>query len=265
MTIRQKHMFNYNGTDSRDLGIVNVNVDQVLLEEPFMPSTVIHEVSTKGRTKPYFMRVERQPLILNLSFAFLQQWNDPLIRQLVQLFHVDYYKPLWFGTTSSATDDDLDAIYYCMYNGDFNILHDGARRGYISMEMRCNDICAYSRLRDVNPASPYTFVNDGDIAIYPELVATSSGGTMTVNNTTNSTTLSITGLSASEVVTIDNENEIITSSLASTYRYNNHNGVFLRMEPGNNSLTWTGLSNLVIRWRYKLLQGIGADNHPVGS
>ncbi len=132
MTIKDNVHFVYDGQSSTDLGIINVSIEEVWVDEPFLATTEINSIKTKGKDKPYFMGVTREPLRLNLTFAFVEGWNEDLIQEVAMLFHTDYYKPLYFS-------DNEDRIFYCMYSGDPRILHYKLKQGYIEMELVCND------------------------------------------------------------------------------------------------------------------------------
>lgn len=254
ITIREKKSFVYNYRESEDLGIANVNIDTGMLEEPFLANKSINELPIKGKTKPYFMGITYAPLILNLSFAFLAPWDDELIREIVQVFHVDYYKPLWF-------EDAEDQIFYCMPTAEPRLIHNSLREGYVNLELRCNDIYGYSRIKNSeydNFTSNIRFSNRGDVAIYPEIIFIKDGNTTVdaiIYNTKNEESVIFEGLEDEEEIYMDNENEIIISNHPITYRYNNHNGIYLKMEQGNNVLSITGISNLKFRWQYKTLPG----------
>ncbi len=251
MSIKNKLHFTYNGRESEDLGIANVNVDSGLLDETFLPSKIINEIKVKGRTKPYFIDKTYNPLILNLSFAFLKPWDEDLMKEVVQTFNVDYYKPLWF-------QDVEDSIFYCMYDGDARLIHNGLQQGYIEIQLRCNDICAYSREKTSIHEDSFdsiSFRNRGNLPIYPTIKFIKDGqGDISIKNTTNNKELIIVDLEDDEEITINNEYDYITSDIPSTYRYNNHNNIFMKMEIGKNDIEATGIKYIEFIWRFKTLQ-----------
>ncbi len=251
MTIKNKLSFVYNGVESDDLEIANVNIDTGMNEEIFLADNLINEIYIKGRTKPYFMNKSYTPLTFNLSFAFLQPWNEDLIQEIARTFHVDYYKPMWF-------DDDDDIIYYCMTTESSQVIHNGLQEGYLNLQFKCNDICAYSNYKEKtysNLEGELKFNNQGDLIIQPEFILIKAGdGDITITNNTNNQIFTITDLLDNEEIYINNENETIESN-TQLYRYNNHNNVFMSMNPGINKFEITGnLSNFKIRWRFKTLQ-----------
>jgi phage-related protein len=78
--------------------------------------------------------------------------------------------------------------------------------------------------------------------MFPTIVITmnSAGGGLTLTNTTDSSRASVfTTLTASEVLTVNSNLEIISSSTTSP-RLTNFNKKWPRFLPGKNALTWTG-------------------------
>jgi hypothetical protein len=103
----------------------------------------------------------------------------------------------------------------------------------------------------------YIIWNSGDVVCKPEIWITkrNGSGTVKLTNETNGQVLILENLNNNEEVYIDCENEDIVSSLPMTYRYNNHNNVFLELEVGENLLTGEGDFDLVMRYEFKTLQG----------
>jgi hypothetical protein len=88
-----------------------------------------------------------------------------------------------------------------------------------------------------------TFINlsDNNSYLYPTVVCTmNTGGTFSIVNSREPTrTFSFTGLLANEVITIDNDKKIITSS-TEVKRLSNFSKNWLRFVPGKNPLTFAG-------------------------
>jgi predicted phage tail component-like protein len=140
MTIRDSLYFIYNGVTSTDMNIINVNMDSGMQEEYFASSRSINEEKTRGRSKPYFQGTEKEPIMLSVSFAFEDAWDDDLLRRVrVWLTEQDYYKPLIFS-------NDLEKVYYAICVDDTQLVHNSLQQGYIKLNFRCNDAYAYSPL-----------------------------------------------------------------------------------------------------------------------
>jgi hypothetical protein len=103
----------------------------------------------------------------------------------------------------------------------------------------------------------YLLDNRGDVVCKPELwiKKINSNGTVRITNESNTQMFELKDLNVGETVYVDCENEDIVSDLPLTYRYDNHNNVFLELEVGENILTGEGEFELIIRHEFKTLQG----------
>jgi phage-related protein len=236
-------------------GIINVKTNSGLFEEQFLPTRSIVEEKTFGRKEPYFFGFEYSPIEIPLTLFFEDGWDEYKIKSLVSWICRDTYQPLIF-------DEDDDRIFYCMYVGDPKIIHNGVKQGMVTITMRCNSPFAYSRVyqheysyTNNTLGTEMTFYNYGNIPFYPTFIIEKIGnGDISIVNTSNEGyEMKFTGLLDKEVVTIDGGNEDITTSIPNTYRYNNHNGVFLEMTYGQNHLMIYGDANLLIKYQCKLL------------
>jgi hypothetical protein len=110
---------------------------------------------------------------------------------------------------------------------------------------------------NIDVIGAFKIINTGDVVCKPELwIRKKNGfGSIKLTNETNGMTLELTDLNDGEEVYIDCENEDIVSSLPLTYRYQNHNNVFLELEVGENLITGEGDFELDMRFEFKTLQG----------
>lgn len=129
--------FSYDGIKSSDMGLLNVQFSGGLFEEPFVAEKEIHEIKVRGNDKPYFQSVEHSPLVFSLQFAFEDQYDHEKIRQVARWLDQDYYKPFF-------TTDNPERIFYCMLHSSSSLIHNGAKEGYVEVEMRCDSPYSYS-------------------------------------------------------------------------------------------------------------------------
>jgi hypothetical protein len=103
----------------------------------------------------------------------------------------------------------------------------------------------------------YKIINYGDLSCKPELWIrkTNGSGNIKLINEANGQSLELTNLNDGETVYIDCENEDIVTDLPLKYRYNDHNGIFLELEIGENYLAGEGDFELDMRMQFKTLQG----------
>lgn len=250
--IRESLSFNYAGISSESMGITNINIDSGMQSEPFLARRKIGEITVPGRIKPYFQRVEREPLRFQISFAFNDKWDEQSIRAVATWLDKEYYQPLYFS-------DNPNLIYYALVEEDSTLVHNCLKQGYVTLNIRCDSPYAYSPvyLSPIYPASTFQIINYGDIIVSPEMwITTINSGTVTITNNSDGGKQTIfTNLASAEQVYVNNENETIVSNIPLTYRYSNYNNVPLTLRPGINSITLTGSATIQIQAQWKLLQG----------
>lgn len=130
----------YDGQSSKDFGVFIASTDTGLFKENFLPERNIIEKKVLGRDRPYLQRVEHEPLSFSLSFA-LEDWGNTYeidyIRRIARWLFKDYYRPLIF-------DSNPNRIFYAMVEGDSTLFHNGAKEGYIELNIRCDSPFSYS-------------------------------------------------------------------------------------------------------------------------
>ena len=204
--------FSFNGKNSADFGIINVNTDSGMLEENFISERELNEITTRFSEKPYFQYIKKQPISFDLNFAFESVWDSTLIRQIVNWLNVDYYKEFYF------IDDNLEKrIYYAIPIDDIKIIHNALRQGYLSLNFRCN--------------SPYCYSDFITTEIYDLSLNTDIG---TDIETTNSGDVNIKPQIWIEKINDDNGDIIITNTNT------NQQSIFKTMAKAKNILTFPG-------------------------
>ena len=135
--MKQSINFMYDGIASQDMGVFIAWNDDGLFEENFLPERKIIERKIANREKPYFQRVEHEPLAFSLSFA-IADWEDKeTLRKLARWFFQPHYKPLVF-------DSNPNRVFYAMFEGDSKVFFNGLNEGYIELEIRCDSPYSYS-------------------------------------------------------------------------------------------------------------------------
>lgn len=128
--------FSYDGIKSSDRGLINCQIDGGMFEETFVANRKIVETKVAGNSKPYFIGVEYDPLEFDLVFAFEDSYDERRIRDVAKWLNQSYYKPFY-------TVDNPNRIFYCMMDGDSDLIHTGAKRGYIKLKFRCDSNYSY--------------------------------------------------------------------------------------------------------------------------
>ncbi|PGZ96938.1 phage tail protein [Bacillus pseudomycoides] len=251
--IRESLYFMFAGRRSSEFGLYNVSISQGLYEEPLMHERNIKEFTIAGEDKPYFQRIERQPLSFNVSFYFDEGWNDELMNEVLMWLDVDYYQPLQFQS-------NLNRIYYAMPTTGLSLIHNGLKQGRLTITFRCDSSYAYSPQittpwYDASTTSPLTFqLENKGVEIYPEIdiVKVGDGDVSIVSYTNGGNEFKFTGLKNTEEIYVHCDNEIIESSMFAN-RYDNFNDNYLSLKYGLNTFKLTGKCKIRFSYSYKLL------------
>jgi phage-related protein len=247
--------FVYNGVNSQDLGVTQVQVNNTdMYHEQFMGDITIQEVQIRHRHIPYFQGIVRAPLQFDLTMAFDQNIVPNCVELIAQTFYVDDYKPFYLA-------NDPNRIWYCMPTGSSTITHDGCGRGYISLTMRCDSPYAYrpTFVSEVFSTSTFSVNNTGDIPVAPEIWIKKIGdGDVSITNLTTNQIFAFSDLLDGEMVYVDNEAEYIESSLqpSNIYRYNNFNDNYMVLAVGKNDFSVEGDCTVQFRINARLLAGL---------
>lgn len=168
--MKESTSFYYAGICSEDMGIENVTVDVSMFEEPFIATRDILELQIRGNDRPYFQGLNLSPLVLNLTFAFKETYDEKKIRATARWLSQAYYKPFY-------TADNPNRIFYCVLVGDSRLVHNGLKQGYVNLQMRCDSPYTYSPVYvqeyDLSSnnltGTEILFENLGDIPLKPEI------------------------------------------------------------------------------------------------
>lgn len=253
MTRKQSLYFSFAGEDSRKYGIIQVHTSSGLYEEGFIPNRNIIEEKIAGRDEPYLFGVDTSPLEDSITIYTENDLTDEQINELSEWLLRDYYEPLIF-------EDNPEKIYYAMFIGDSQIVHNGAKQGYFTLQYRCNSCYAFS---PVYTKSVYidsnTIAEDVEIGIKgnhknkPVINIKKKGnGDISIINTSNGgIETKVTGLIDTEELKIDCYNKEIETNLINTYRYENFNRNYLELVKGVNRLKIKGAGLFEIQYYYK--------------
>lgn len=111
-------------------------------EEVLAPTRSIDEVSIKGRDKPYFQQIKKEPLEFSITAAFDEHWDTKRIREVARwLTEQPYYQELYFTNDFGRQPE---RIYYALVVSQPNLIHNCLQQGYISLNFRCDSPYSYS-------------------------------------------------------------------------------------------------------------------------
>jgi phage-related protein len=253
LTFKSEISFTFASTPTTDFSLYNVNISSGMQEEFLTHSRNVLETKIRGNSMPYFQDIEREPLEFTIYCAFEDEKDEDEIEEIINwLCNYSYYQPLYFGSQT-------DRIYYAMVCNDPKYIHNCLDQGYLEITFRCHDAYAYSAENTsdtyTTSATPTaTLTNDGYLNVYPTIYITMVGaGDITVTNLSADITFSLTGLDDGEQIILYCEDEIITTSKSSTYRYSVFSGTYFYLIPGGNTINFTGNCTIYFKWQYKRL------------
>jgi predicted phage tail component-like protein len=248
--------FVYDGIRSSDMNSTQASLSGGLFEEYFLAPKIINEQKVRGRDKPYFMGTEREPLTLPLTFYFERGLSTEEINEIKRWLDSDYYKPFYFA-------DYPEKIFYCMYQGDSKVLHNGIANGVVTLQFRCNAPYAFSPVytsevydlsTNVTEGTEIIFENKGDEVCKPILLLkkVGDGDISIINKSDGGKDFKLTALLNGENLTVDNENQEIETDVIGVSRYSNHNNVFLSLSRGINRLQVYGNVKLQFKFEFAI-------------
>lgn len=135
--MKQSIQFMYDNISSEDMGVFIAWNKKGLFEENFLPKRKIIEKKIANREKPYFQRVEHEPLSFSLSFAISDWENQETLRRLARWFFQSHYKPLVFSSNPNR-------VFYAMFEGEPKLFFNGLNEGYVELDIRCDSPYGYS-------------------------------------------------------------------------------------------------------------------------
>lgn len=253
--------FTYDGVSCEEMGVVMFNPRNGLYQETFLPTRKILETKVNGRPKPYFNGIESEPLSFPLSI-YIEGWKERNnLRDIARWLYKPYYKPLIF-------ESNPERVFYAIIEGNSELLHNGCKDGYITLNVRCDSPFTYSlpKIYNVNVigTSDVTLHNNGDIIIRPKLKITQYGvNDIKIKNNANGQEFILKNTVIGEVIEVDCANEVLNSSLESIqnkYLYNDHNDVWLDFDPASvSTFTFTGDFDIEMTFEYAYL----AEDSPI--
>ncbi|MEK4025522.1 phage tail protein [Sporosarcina sp. FSL W7-1283] len=139
--MQESSHFNFGGISSKEMGVRIATTSKGLFEETFLPTRNIIEKEVTHREKPYLQRVENEPLSFSLGF-FIEEWDKPdSLRKIARWLFQSYYKPL-------IMDANPNRIFYVIFEGDSKLFHNGAKEGYVELNVRADSPYSYTAERN---------------------------------------------------------------------------------------------------------------------
>lgn len=263
--------FEFNGQKSVDMGQYLIRMNSGGVDSPFFGGQSIREEKLKNRLLPYHFGTEKNPLEFTIEISPLEEeWTPERRAEIGQWLIHDTYKP--FQTT-----DDMGKIYYAIATEAPNFeLY--SNRGFIPITFRTNSPYAWSTeqndyfdLTSNIGTEIITMKNLSNINknYFPKIQIkfATGGGPLKLKNLTNGgKTLEITHGFSGQIISIDNENEIIIPKMPGEMppgqesfpeddaMFEKFNEVWLELVYGDNRIEVTGKCEIWTKMQFPILQ-----------
>lgn len=253
MPRKQSLFFTYDGRDSRDYGIMQVQKGNGMFEEQFMPSRTIVEETIPGRDEPYYFGTTSTPIEDDIVLYTDNELTDRQIEEISDFLFAPYYKPLIFS-------DNPEKIYFAMFVGDARLIHNGAQSGYFTIRFKCNSPHSFSPVYNksvyIGSETEYTdvnVINSGIYDIYPviEFQKIGNGEISIINTTDGGKESRLYNLIDTQYIEMDSETKNLESNITHPNVYEGFNLVYPKLVRGINRLKIKGKSNVNISYYYK--------------
>jgi len=241
--------FMFDGKPSRLYGLFLANFDSSMIKSPAGSDIEAFKRYTYRRARPYLYGVSPTPVLEFPITIVSHQYIDATTRSLIEawLFGHKGYKKF------QPIQSDLSNVYYnCLLKNPKSVfvgnlqmgiectVEADAPWGWLTEKTTTKTFAGSSLVNDT--FSFYNSSADNDY-LYPELIITTnvSGCNISItNNTDSGRVFSFSDVAANEVLTVDNDRQIISSSTGLTNRLGKFNKKWFRLLPGNNNITVAG-------------------------
>lgn len=247
--------FTFNDIPSENYGLRIAFINDVGVKDTYSGiQQGIEEIKIKRVDKPVFFGVEKTGKISFEILIFSEEEIDTYDRQAIDrwLFQNTYK---YF----QIDQEDYNGLFFRCIMTEAPKLEIGNRPYAKRVIVTCDSPYVYTdeytyTFTSTSTPSNANITNLSNINnySYPEyIITTSTSGDVSVSNNTDGTTFSVTGLANGEVLTVDNDRKILSSSTGQR-RIGNFNKTWGRLLPDINNFTFTGNFNIDIKIRYRL-------------
>jgi phage-related protein len=247
--------FHFNGEYSTVKGVFNANITDGLYEQTSLAERNVTVEMIKNQPKGYFLNLSRNPFRFTLKIGSKDEWTREKLDDILSWFDVNYFKEFYFM-------EELDRRFFVMPSGTPTFTHNGNGLGFLTVEMTSQSPFSFSPRYVTNEydfsantdlGTQINFNNGGHDELFPMLRIRKVGdGNISIKNETNMGRIfEIRNLANTEEVFVDNQTKEIVSNFPRTYHYDDHNGIWLSLVKGNNSIRVFGTCFLEFEYRYR--------------
>ena len=234
--------FYYDGIYSEDMGVIKVRVGGGLVTDSFLSPVSVNQVKLKNSNKARIQTIDREPLTIPMALFFDENLSEESIRRVKNWLSKEDYRELRF-------ENEPEKVYYAVLSGTSELTHNAVASGYVQLELLTNSSYSFSNVFTIEGISNETDFSYVSIHNYGDEIAPTDIAVTMINNSTsdieiyNETTqenLKLVGNLANEEIVFMGEYEEIHTSSNLRHRYNDHNGVFISLQVGENRLRVKG-------------------------
>lgn len=244
----------FDGVSTSVYGVKLVNINNGIQEDAFLPQQELVTDDSFYNERPYFYKSRKSQLEIRLRFFREGFWDNELKKEIVNMIDPEHDNFVEF-----FTEENPDRRYFVKYIGESNFNNAGNQGGYFDVRFRTDSPYAYSKeysldLDISNGSLNYKFYNDGNLSMNPLMwIEMNSSDDVEIENKTTGESFTMKSLEQEEEIYVNNENGDIESSLEinNVYRYDNHNGTYLKLVPGINDLEISGDCKIKMIYRFK--------------
>ena len=254
----QSEHFIFNNIKSIDMDQYLIRTKGGAVSTPFFGGQSIKEDRMKGKLTPYHFGTELNPIEFTIEICPLEkEWTPQMKNEIGRWLVHDTYKPF-------QTADDLGKFYYAIVTEmpDFQMY---GNHGYIPITFRTNSAFAWSPTYiddfDLSTNETTTIIELNNLSninrnYRPKIEFEVVGGTdVQIKNLSNGGEIfKFEGLTVGEVISVDNENEVIVSSLFGSNPFSKFNKNWLELVYGTNRLEVSGKIKLFTKSIFPILQ-----------
>lgn len=247
--------FVYNGVTSEDIGVYLINMSTGLKESQFFGDRSLSFDLVPGNNTPYYYNQTISPFRVKLQIMPINgKWTNEVKGNVSRWLNNGKVNEFY-------STDDINRRYFLTYIGSPSLHTTSMNDGYIEIEFQNIDCYVrspvYEEIFDLSSTgyNKIEITNLGDTSMLPFITLQKIiAGDVSISNMSNGgQTMSFTGLSDNETLTIDAVNRQLFTDVPNVYRYDNFNGTYLSLPYGVNHLEVSGRCKLNIEYRYYFL------------
>lgn len=240
--------FEFDGIHSSTFGVYKINLESgVMLEEGnYLANKKVEGFRLNNHDRTHKTSIVKEPLVITMVLYLNKNTNEEDEQRIKRWLETDDFCKLKFeGQTYE---------YNAILQNEVRLLHDAKDDGYIELEFLTDSPYKYSSdiiiKGECNGEKTISLLNNGSKITYPviEIIAVSTNG-VEIKNVETGQFFNLEGTYENLTLDILNQYEELHSEGNFTNLYENHNGQFIALQVGRNTLQIKGAFYYTIRYK----------------